>query len=102
VTFEIADHPHDIRVTEARERARFLTKALESPAVILRLLMRDWDHRTVGCARGERSREVFLDRDILVQVRVARQIGNPERARAEQSGHAILHEYRAGGERVLV
>jgi len=102
VRLEVAVHAHDMRMAEASQRARLLAEAVQAPAIALSLLLRDRHDATVSSARRATARQVLLDRDVLFQVCVARQIGSAERACAQQPGQPNLHERGARRECVLV
>ena len=83
VELEHRVHADDAGVVEPRERARFLDEALEPPAVSVPEPFGARPDRRVGHARGELDGQVFLDRDALVEIGVAREIGDAESALAQ-------------------
>ena len=94
VGLEIAQHAHDVRMAELAQRARLEQEALEAPPVARLVLRRLRDHFAVGRAHGELARQVFLDRDVLVEVGVARAVGDAEAARAQHLLDAVFVQHR--------
>ena len=88
VVLELRVHAHDVGVAEARQRARLADEALQPGSVALALCAATRADRGVGAARGGVHRQVFLDRHQLVEVAVARQVGDAEAALAQ---HALQH-----------
>src|SRR5262249_46876319 len=80
VRLEEAQHAHDVGVTERGERARLVEEARQAPLERLGCGLALRLHRLIVAALGEIAGQVLLDRDLEVEVRIGREIGQAEAA----------------------
>ncbi len=97
VRLEEAHHAHDVRMAERRHGARLVEKAPLAPVERVGGGRRARRDRIVGAARGDVVGQVFLDRDLEVEVRVGREVGQPEAAHAEHALDAVFLQRVARG-----
>src|ERR1700761_7666406 len=82
----------DVLMAQAGEDARLVDEPLFGPGQTLRIRRTLRHHRHPLYARGEVPRQQFLDRDVDVQERVLREIGDAEAALPEDAGNAEFGE----------
>src|SRR4029077_7719192 len=84
VGLEEVKHTHHGRsVGEPLKRARFVEETLAAPGKLLGMIGRDWHYGSAALAKGERSRQVLLDRNVPVVGEIARPISDAEAAFAK-------------------
>src|SRR5437016_10496270 len=76
---------HFVGINVARERARFLDEALQSPAIAVPELVGPRPDRGILQSRRDVDGQVLLDRDALIEVGVLGEIGDAETALAEDA-----------------
>src|SRR3546814_9170455 len=89
-------------MAEDGERLRLLEEALEAPVIVVLVALGARPDRGLALADGKLDRQVLLDRDVLGEVRVPRQIGDAEAARAENRLDLVLVETKSLRQRVSV
>ncbi len=90
VGFEEVKDPHDARrVMQAGQRAAFGDEAVATPGEILGDLGRARQHGPAVGTVGQQGRQVFLDRDLAVELAVAGTIGDAEAALAQHGQHLV-------------
>src|SRR5262245_49412227 len=77
-------------MAERGERARLVEEALLAPAEGLGGVGRARADGLVAAARRDVARQVLLQRDLEVQVRVGGEVGQPEAAHPEELVDAVL------------
>ena len=102
VCLEVAHDAHDVGMAEAGEGARFLEEAVEPGLVVVGAAGARERDVPGADARDHAAGEELLDGDVLLEQRVAREIGDAEPAHAEDGVEAVLHQHRADGERVRI
>ena len=65
-------------MVEARQGPAFTDEPFESPGVIGGVFRCQRQHLLFGAARRDRTGQVFLDRDGLIQIRIEREVGDAE------------------------
>src|SRR5262245_47179303 len=75
---------------ERRERARLVEEARKAPLERIEARLPLGPDRLVIAALGEIAGQVLLDRDLEVEIRVRRQIGQPETADAQSLLDLVL------------
>src|SRR5262245_40591032 len=93
-------HPHDVGMSELRERPRFVQETIQAPIEVV----------LVGGALGCDARillphckvagQVLLDSHYRVERRVARHVGDAEPACAQYADKLVLVQARSGGQRM--
>ena len=78
VVLEYRQNPHDVGVVEAGEGAGLLDEPVETPAKIVPLVRGNRMDRGVAFAHRELHRQVFLYRDLLIEILVVGEIGDTE------------------------
>jgi len=68
---------------EAGQGARLFEEALQALGEVLGVMVRPGTHAAVVAAAGELRGQVFLDRDVSVEMNVGGQVGDAEAALAE-------------------
>jgi len=84
VLFEDGQDADDRRMVETLQSAPFADEAFESPLLIRNMVGRQRQHLMVGASRRNRARQVFLDRNGLIEIRIEREVGDPEAAVTER------------------
>ena len=100
---EVAFDPHHVGMLNPGQHPRFVEETLQSPFVIGGLpaagagqpLGIGMDHHAIGVAKRPFDREVFLDGDQGVQVRVQRLVGHAEPARSQNGFDAVFVQHIA-------
>ena len=100
VGLEEVEHAHDRRrALQGGERAALVDEALAAPAEILRHLGRARQHRDAVLADRQRRGQVFLDRDLAMELVVAGAIGDAEAALAQDRHDLVAADHLAGRQR---
>jgi hypothetical protein len=86
---EVEDADDGRRIAETGERAALRDEALAAPQEVLRHLGRPRQNLRPAMAHGERHRQVFLDRDLAVELGVAREVGDAEAALPQDGRHLV-------------
>ncbi|CAB3791560.1 hypothetical protein LMG28688_03328 [Paraburkholderia caffeinitolerans] len=89
-------------MVELREQLRFVDEALEPGAEGVLVALRA--HRDIGAAghaRGERGRDVLLERHVAAQQRVPGEIDDAEAAFADQPDDLELGDARVDRQRLV-
>ncbi len=102
VGLEVAVDPDDVGMAEAGQRARLLEEAVQARLVVLGALRVGQRDGAVVHARHVARGEVLLDRHVLLEVRVAREVGDAEPADAQDGHELVLHEHGVQGKGVGV
>ncbi len=103
VFFEEIENLHDgRRLVQGGKRAALVDEAFAAPVEILGNLGRARQHRGAVLADGERDRQVFLDRHLAIELRIARAIGDAEAALAQHGQDLVAADGAARGERHVV
>ncbi len=90
VGFQEIKHPHDRRdALQGSKRAPLLDEALAAPGEIVGELGGARQHRDAVEAHRQGRRQVLLDRDLAVELRVAGPVSDAEPALAE-NGHDLI------------
>ena len=98
VGFEVAQHGHDVRMAEARQRPRLVEEAIAAPGEIVGVAGAARHHLAVAATHGELDRQVLLDGHELRELRVEGAIGDPETAMADRRIEPVVAETRARGQ----
>ncbi len=98
VGLEIAQHRHDVQMTETGKRTRLVEEALAAPGEVLGEARAARHHLAVAAAHGELDRQVLLDGDELGELGVEGAIGDAEAAVADHRIEPIVAEPRAGSQ----
>ena len=102
VGFEIVvDTDHRRDALERHQRASFVEETLAAPDEIFGKLRRAWHDRGAAFAQRQRRRQIFLDRELAAQQRVAREIGDAESALAEDGNQLIVSQPSSGRQRAV-
>ena len=89
-------------MAEARQGARLVEEALQPPfEIVLRAARAGGDVGQLQ-AQGEIDRQVFLDRQLLVQGGVFGEIGDAEAAAAQHALDAILRQPKSRRQRLRI
>ena len=86
---EVAMHPDDVGMIEARQRLRLLDEAIEAPLVVCGGVA-GARHRAVVATGGEIGGKVLLDGDEAVERLLVRKVGDAEAADAQDAPDAIV------------
>jgi len=95
VLAEEVEHAHHRLVGDLRQRAAFFEEALEAQAVQRQLFGLHLRQQLARCTRGQRRRQVFLDRDLLA-FGIHRQVNHAETTGSEFANDAIAADHRVG------
>ena len=91
VVLEVAKHPHDVRVAEARQGLRLAHEAVLAPRIFGLRFFRIQRHGACeGIAHRHAGGEELLDRHLEIQVAVRRQVGDAEASHAEHGLESVL------------
>ena len=82
---------------EFREDPAFIEEATQPPLIVVAARLRNRHHAIGGTAGRAQDRQVFLDRDQLIEVGVVRQVGDAEPALPEDGANLIPEKLEAGG-----
>ncbi len=102
VGFEEAQHRHQVGVAKARQGARLVDEAIQAPAEILLRAARTGADLAAVAAQGNFGRQIFLDRDLLMQRRIECQIGNAKAAMAQHAHDAVIAQRMVGRQRLRI
>src|SRR5215813_1282517 len=94
VGLEVAQHRHDVRMAEARERARLVEEALAAPGEVF-AIARPARHHALALAHCELDREILLDGDELGELGVEGAVGNAKAAMTDHGVDAVITQPRA-------
>ena len=100
--FEVAFHADDIRVAEAGERTRLLKETIQACLILLGVLGIVEHDRAAVHPRDIGGGEIFFDRDIELEKRIARMVGDAEAADTEHRIELVLHEHGSERKRIRI
>ena len=101
VGLEKAQHRHDVRMAEARQRPRLVEEALAAPGEVVGKAAAA-RHDLAPAAHGELDRQVFLDRHHLGELAVEGAIGDAEAAMADHRVEPIVAELETERQGLIV
>ena len=94
MSLEKSLHANDVRMIEPGQRARLCQESIQAGLIVISSLgIGECDSAAIG-ACNIRRRKILLYRDILIEVRVMRQISNAETAHPKHGNEVILHQHR--------
>jgi hypothetical protein len=90
VGLEVAVDANNVRMAESRQRARFLDEGVKPPLIIKLVVRRYRNDAAVERTHRKITRQVFLDRDVFLEIGIPCEIGHAEAADAQHGLQLIL------------
>ena len=95
IGFEVLQQTDHIRVRYRAQCACLVCEALEAPLKRIRIRLGACLHALIHVARGEIHRQIFLQRDLALGLRIGGQVGHTEGAFAQHRFNAKCIEQMA-------
>jgi hypothetical protein len=103
VFLEVVEHAHDgRRLVQAGKRAAFLDEAFATPDEIVGDGGRERQHRRAALPDGKHGRQVLLDGNVAIELRVAGPVGDAETALAQYRDNLVSADLAARHQRYVV